>query len=511
MPNSNLPLVSICTVAASLASAAGWRKSLSSTNVPTVSWVVTAAAAITAGKGASCLPKWSATNSVEYPWSSALRANSRHSAPVSARLANSPKRIRRLTAVTPMPRGPRRMPRRRSVGERCGGARPFRIGNEPRAQVFSGIPPVRVARQHDTAAALAIDLGRVNSGWDGPMVLQGAGDLDHPPPRPNDQRVSRAQVLRGAVEDGPHALSHGHVLLANARNTRVALPRALCCAIDQVVISHVLDHVEPAIPNGGVRLEPLTRSRRWRPPLGTTPFHRQFLRVHEPVADFPVQRVLVVHGHIRGEARLLTHHTGRDHGVEGKQHVRDAPVIRVLTSRPPRTVGRAIRRIDNDEPRRRIRGDEVVEGARDSVLNPGSARVQKGLMHRIHLAFPALHPVARPVNDRDDLVLKTKHVRFEIGQRRRHRARPHVGPDDPVPLARRIGDRLDFGLEVRLGRLVRHVDALAAHAELPAVIDAPQPFFLAPTEEQRSATMRAIVLYQSDLASRNPEPDQILA
>jgi len=53
-PSSSRPLVSTSTVAASFASAAGWRKSLSSTSVARRSRTVTAPAATSAGNGANC-------------------------------------------------------------------------------------------------------------------------------------------------------------------------------------------------------------------------------------------------------------------------------------------------------------------------------------------------------------------------------------------------------------------------------------------------------------------------
>ena len=50
-------------------------------------------------------------------------------------------------------------------------------------------------------------------------------------------------------------------------------------------------------------------------------------------------------------------------------------------------------------------------------------------------------------------------VGLEVGQRRRHVARAHVGPDDAAALYAGVGARAHLVLEVALGRLRRHVDA----------------------------------------------------
>ena len=54
-----------------------------------------------------------------------------------------------------------------------------------------------------------------------------------------------------------------------------------------------------------------------------------------------------------------------------------------------------------------------------------------------------------------------EHVALELRQRRRHRVRAHVGPDHAVAVDARVGLRVHLGLEIRLGRLRRHVDAVA--------------------------------------------------
>ena len=66
-------------------------------------------------------------------------------------------------------------------------------------------------------------------------------------------------------------------------------------------------------------------------------------------------------------------------------------------------------------------------------------------------------------------------------------------------------------LELGFRRLVRHVDAAAADVVLPAVVDAPQPPFFIAAEEQRGASVGAVVGQEADLAAGRPKRDEILA
>src|SRR5690349_15343318 len=92
MPSSKRPSVSRSSVAASFASSAGWRKSLSKTRLPARSVRVTSAASSSAGTGAICAPKWSGASSTENPRSSAACAFAFHSARDAAARATTPKR-----------------------------------------------------------------------------------------------------------------------------------------------------------------------------------------------------------------------------------------------------------------------------------------------------------------------------------------------------------------------------------------------------------------------------------
>ena len=94
-PSSSRPPDSTSSVVASFASIAGDRKSLASTNVPSVIDVVAVAAAASAGIGANCSPKWSGIDTVAKPRSSARRQAADQSGPDGALVNWRAKRIRR--------------------------------------------------------------------------------------------------------------------------------------------------------------------------------------------------------------------------------------------------------------------------------------------------------------------------------------------------------------------------------------------------------------------------------
>ena len=103
------------------------------------------------------------------------------------------------------------------------------------------------------------------------------------------------------------------------------------------------------------------------------------------------------------------------------------------------------------------------------------------------------------------------HVAFQLRKRRRDRAGAHVGPDDAIALMAAVRLDLDLVLEVALGRLRWHVDAITVHVELPAVVDAANARLLIPTEEQARAPMRAVVVDQPHGAGGVAEGDELLA
>src|SRR6185369_668622 len=147
--------------------------------------------------------------------------------------------------------------------------------------------------------------------------------------------------------------------------------------------------------------------------------------------------------------------------------------------------------------------------ARGDLVGRHVTQVQEYRVARVDVAFERLHPVALALVDLDARAIG--HRGLEVGQRRRSRPAPEIGPDDPVPLHARIRDGAHLVLESALRRLARHVDAGAALVELPAVIDAPQAVFLVAAIEEAGAAMRAGVLDEPDRARGDAEGDEVLA
>ncbi len=89
--------------------------------------------------------------------------------------------------------------------------------------------------------------------------------------------------------------------------------------------------------------------------------------------------------------------------------------------------------------------------------------------------------------------------------------RAHIGPVDAAHLLDRIGRRLDLVAERALFRLVRLAQALAAVAELPAVIGAADAVLGRDAVRQRSAAVRAGLGDQPHAALLVAEQHQVLA
>src|SRR5215471_5447982 len=132
-------------------------------------------------------------------------------------------------------------------------------------------------------------------------------------------------------------------------------------------------------------------------------------------------------------------------------------------------------------------------------------------MGRVHLTFPALHPVTGSVNDGDGVGALAEHVGFEVRQRRWCLSRAQVRPHHPVALDARIGDSPYFLLEITFGWLIRHIDTVAGGVEFPTVVHTAQAALFVATEKQGRAAMRTIVLDQAECAGRDSKCDQLLA
>src|SRR5207237_685695 len=88
-------------------------------------------------------------------------------------------------------------------------------------------------------------------------------------------------------------------------------------------------------------------------------------------------------------------------------------------------------------------------------------------------------------------------------------ARAHVGPHDARLLNRWIGEETDAALEVALGRLGRHIHALAGSVELPSVVDATQPGLFIATQEERGQPVRTVLVEQPHISIGVAERNEV--
>ena len=276
--------------------------------------------------------------------------------------------------------------------------------------------------------------------------------------------------------------------------------RLLRLAVDQIVVAAVGRAPEAPIPVGGVR-----QRLGWRDGLaaGVSGGWRR------PVRDQEGERVRIVHRHPGPHADLEPEHTRGDHRVEGEQEVGDAPVVRVRLRRAIRAVHDAEVRVGHLVPRRAV-GERVPGPAvRRHLGGVHAAEVQVHGVAGVDVALQRLHPVAVALVHLDAVV--GEHRGLELRHRRRRRPRSQVRPDESAALHTGIGHGPDLLLEVALRRLDGHVDAAAAHVELPAMIDTAQALGFVAAVEEAGAAMRAAVLDQAHGPRRDAERDEVLA
>ena len=160
--------------------------------------------------------------------------------------------------------------------------------------------------------------------------------------------------------------------------------------------------------------------------------------------------------------------------------------------------------------------DDGGGGAPDGLVSCGDAEtgesaVQEGAVDGVDAALKPLQP-AGGLDDLADAPVGVRHLRpLHVWDRRRGLHWPHVGPDDASKLLGGVGGQLHFVLEITLGGLRWHVDAVAIDVELPAVVDAAQPGLLIATEEEAGAAVRAVVADHADGAGGVAEGDEVLA
>jgi hypothetical protein len=139
--------------------------------------------------------------------------------------------------------------------------------------------------------------------------------------------------------------------------------------------------------------------------------------------------------------------------------------------------------------------------------------VKEWCMRGVKLSFQSLHPVA--FIDEPAIVpslclwnqtpLKLRHTRrvLLVGT--------HVDPGDATEVCALIGRDLQLVLEVAGGRLVRHVNAVAVHIELPTMVSTTQASLLVPAKVETSSTVGAQILGECGDTVRVTPCQQIFA
>src|SRR6185437_3790804 len=89
--------------------------------------------------------------------------------------------------------------------------------------------------------------------------------------------------------------------------------------------------------------------------------------------------------------------------------------------------------------------------------------------------------------------------------------RAHVDPDHAAALGERVALELDLLAEAAFHRLRGHLDTLARHVVLPAVVGATQAAFLVAPEPERDAAVRAELVDEAQAALGVAEGHHALA
>ena len=199
-------------------------------------------------------------------------------------------------------------------------------------------------------------------------------------------------------------------------------------AVDHVVVRVVLLDVKAVVPAGAVRQRGAAARGGGTRCLGASIQTLQRRAGAGLDHDLPVQRVVVVHRHVHADRGVVAQRAEGRHGVEGEEHMGDAPVVRVVLGRAVSAVGSAEVGVDRAELCRAGLGAVPGAGAGLGLLQRRGAAVQEGGVDGVHFAFPALHPVTRPVQHRDLVRPFAQHVSLDIRQRRRS---PRADPCTP--------------------------------------------------------------------------------
>ena len=154
---------------------------------------------------------------------------------------------------------------------------------------------------------------------------------------------------------------------------------------------------------------------------------------------------------------------------------------------------------------------QASAGHVEGVVGGLEAAVEEADVAGVYAALERLEPVAVLQALGEVAIVVGAGRPREVGQLRLEVGRAHVGPDNAATLLAGVGGDAHLVLEVALGGLGRHVDAVAVHVELPAVVDAAEAVLLVPAEEEAGPPVGAEVVEQANVAVGVTERDEALS
>ena len=207
-------------------------------------------------------------------------------------------------------------------------------------------------------------------------------------------------MLGAAVDDRAHALRHRLVLQRDRRDASER-PRPLRLTVDHVVV-RAIGRRPPARERVAGRLHELRD-------VHPVPLLAGLQRLQGIEADRPHHRVVVVERHPDMAGHALEP-AGREVRVEGKQVLRDAPVVVLGVLLPLGAVHHAVRHVDEMESRVAVVVVHAVVVLRAAILGGVKASMEEVEVGGVDIPFQPLHPVAF-AQHRGDVPMLGRHQR----------------------------------------------------------------------------------------------------
>ena len=140
-----------------------------------------------------------------------------------------------------------------------------------------------------------------------------------------------------------------------------------------------------------------------------------------------------------------------------------------------------------------------------------AAEMQEAEVRGVQVVLQPLQPVIFLLDHANLDVALGQVVELEIGEWWRCFAAAHIDPDRAPLVPRRIGPGFHLVFEILMGWHGGHVQAIAVHIVLPAVIDTTDAALFVAAKEERGAAVRAAVIHDADAARGVAKGDQLFA